>query len=246
MTAVGGRSNYNAFQFLLNRRFSGGLATMVSYTWSKSIDIGCSGWYVEGCAVQDPYHFNNDRSVSGFDLTHMLTANFVYRLPFGSGGKLRTGNRAADYVIGNWQINGITLFRSGTPFGLDITGDIANTGNKAGYMRPNVVGDHRLETRSPERWFNTAAFAAPASFTFGNLGRYALRSDWVRNFDLSVFREFPIKERFKVEFRAESFNTFNTPVFGTPTTSMNSPNFGRVLGTAVGPRELQLSLRLRY
>ena len=241
-----GRSNYNAFQFLLNRRFSGGLAAMVSYTWAKSIDIGCSGWYVEGCAVQDPYHFNNDRSVSGFDLTHMMTVNWVYRLPFGGAGKFRTGSRVADYIVGNWQVNGIALLRSGQPFGLDITGDIANTGNKAGYMRPNVVGDHRLDKRAPERWFNTAAFAVPPSFAFGSMGRYALRSDWVRNFDLSVFREFPIREGKKLEFRVESFNTFNTPVFGIPTTSMNSPNFGRVLGTANSPRELQMSLRLTY
>ena len=76
-----GRGNYNALQFHFNKRFSSGLAYQVSYTYSKSIDIGSSGWYgVEGQSVQDPYHYNNDRSVSGFDLTHVLSVECRLRV----------------------------------------------------------------------------------------------------------------------------------------------------------------------
>ena len=150
-----------------------------------------------------------------------------------------------DLIAGGWQFNGIARFHSGAPYNLSVNGDTANTGNASGYMRPNVVGDHRLETRDPELWFRKEAFAAPPIFTFGNLGRYVMRSDWNRNFDLSMFRQFPIGERRHVEFRAEAFHVFNTPIFGAPTSNLNSPNFGRVLG-ASGVRQLQLSLRIEY
>ena len=240
-----GKASYHSFQFLLDRRFSNGMGAMVSYTWSKSIDIGCSGWFVEGCAVQDPYHLNNDRSVSGYDLPHVLTANWVYRLPFGKGMRFGSGSRVVDLIAGGWQFNGIARFHSGSAYNLSVNGDTANTGNASGYMRPNVVGDHRLETRDPELWFRKEAFAAPPIFTFGNLGRYVMRSDWNRNFDLSMFRQFPIGERRHVEFRAEAFHVFNTPIFGAPVSNINSPNFGRVLG-AGGVRQLQLSLRIEY
>lgn len=242
-----GRSNYNALQFLLDRKSVGDLGYMFSYTWSKSIDSGCSGWFgVEGCAIQDPYQFNNDRSVSAFDLTHVLTANWTYRLPVGPGKRFNTGSRVADHILGNWQINGIVMLRSGQPYTINMNGDIANTGNASGYMRPNLVGNPTLSSPSTNEWFNRAAFAAPAAYTFGNFGRNRLRSDWVRNFDLSVFRQFPITESRMLEVRVESFNVFNTPTFGVPTNNMSSTNFGRVLGTANSPRQLQLGAKIFF
>jgi outer membrane receptor protein involved in Fe transport len=240
-----GRSNYHALQFLLDKKFSRGLVYMVSYTWSKSIDIGCSGWYgVEGCSVQDPYHFNNDRSVSGFDVPHLLSVNWVYQLPIGQGKAFDLANKPANYILGNWQINGIASLRSGQAYSLSVSGDIPNTGNTV--VRPNVVGDWEVSEPTPERWFNTSAFAPPEPFTFGNVGRNAMRADWIRNFDLSVFRQFPFAENKSIEFRAEAFNTFNTPIFGTPTSNISSTNFGRVLGTATRSRQLQLGLKLFY
>ncbi len=245
-----GRSNYHAFQFLLDKKPTGDRSSfgyMVSYTWSKSIDAGCSGWFgVEGCSIQDPYRFNNDRSVSAFDVTHLLTANWVYRLPIGRGKALQTGNRAVDYILGNWQINGIAMLRSGQPYNVNISGDIANTGNASGYMRPNLIGVPKLDNPSTDQWFNRAAFATPAAYTFGNFGRNRLRSDWLRNFDLSVFRQFPITESKVLEIRAEAFNTFNTPTFAPPVANMSSPNFGRVLGTANSPRQLQLGAKFLF
>ncbi|MEO7142560.1 MAG: TonB-dependent receptor, partial [Bryobacteraceae bacterium] len=136
-----GRGNYNSLQFLFDKRFSGGLAYQVSYTYSKSIDIGSSGWYgVEGQSVQDPYHYNNDRSVSGFDITQNLSVNIVYDFPFGKGRKYSSGNRAVDLVAGGWQFNTITTARSGQPYNITVPGDSANTGN-TGYLRANLVGD---------------------------------------------------------------------------------------------------------
>src|SRR5437899_412876 len=108
--------------------------------------------------------------------------------------------------------NGIALLSSGTPYTLSVAGDLANTGN-TNYLSPNVVGDWRISDPSPANWFSTAAFAIPASYTFGNIGRNT-RSDWMRNIDLSVFRQFPLKgEQTRLELRVKPFNT---PVYGHP------------------------------
>jgi hypothetical protein len=232
----------------LARRFSSGFTYMLSYTWSKSIDISCSGWYgVEGCSNQDPYHYNNDRSVSGFDIPHVFTADWNYELPVGTGKKLQTSSRLVNYIIGEWQLNGILLLRSGVPYSLSVNGDIANTGNASGYERPNLVGDPNAGAQTAAHWFTPAAFAAPAPYTFGNLGRYSLRTDWLRNFDFSVFRQFPLYERARLEFRAESFNITNSVSFGTPGMNLSTPStFGVVSSTASNPRQLQFSVKALF
>jgi Carboxypeptidase regulatory-like domain len=242
-----GRSNYHSFQFLLDKKFSKGLAYMVSYTWSKSIDIGSSGWYgVEGHSVQDPYNFNNDRSVSGFDLPHVLTVNFVYQLPFGPGKQFNPGNKVLSHITGNWQFNGIALYRSGIPYNLSVPGDIANTGSQ-GYMRPNYLGgDTKLANPTASKWFNTAAFGVPAAFTFGTAGRHILRRDGLQNYDLSIFRQFPILESKSLEFRAEMFNALNSINYGTPDGNILSANFGAVFGTGNQPRQIQLALKFIF
>ena len=151
---------------------------MINYTWSKAINIGCDGWFgVEGCSTQNPYDHNADRSVAGQSLTHMLNVNWIYRLPFGVGSINETGNRALDHIIGNWQINGIATINSGQPYSITLNGDVANTGNRNGYMRPNLVGDAHISNPTVQRWFNTDAFAAPAQFSYGNSGRHNLRAD---------------------------------------------------------------------
>ena len=242
-----GRGNYNALQFQLNKRFSSGLTYQVSYTYSKSIDIGSSGWYgVEGQSVQDPYHYNNDRSVSGFDLTHVLSVNILYEVPFGKGKKVSSGNRLLDYIIGGWQLNAIAFARSGQPYNVTVSGDGANTGN-TGYLRANLVGDPNLSNPTSAAWFNKSAFAAPAPYTFGNLGRYALRGSAFWNLDASIFREFRFLDTRAVQFRAESFNTLNTVIMGNPAANVSNPaTFGTVTGTANSPRSLQLGLKVRF
>ena len=165
-----------------------GLAFTAQYTWSKAIDPGSSGFFgVEGNSIQNPYNSRPDRSVASFDVTHNAVLSWVYDLPVGKGKLLHTGSRAVDYIVGNWQLNGIADLRSGIPFNLTVSGDIANTGN-SGYMRPDVVGDWHIDNPTPAKWFNTAAFKAPAAFTFGNAGRNILRTDAVHRFDMSAFR----------------------------------------------------------
>jgi hypothetical protein len=242
-----GRGNYNALQFQFNKRFSGGLAYQVSYTWSKTIDEGSDGWYgVEGFSVQDPYHINNDRSVAGFDVTHVLSVNVLYELPFGKGKLFSTNNKVLDYIVGGWQINAIGQAHTGQPYNITAPGDIANTGN-TGYMRAQLVGDpNAISKPGANEWFNTAAFAIPATYTFGNLGRNVMRVPAYWDVDTSLFRRFPFYEKRSVEFRAESFNTPNTMILGGPNGNLGDPNFGKITGTGNASRLLQLALKIVF
>jgi len=242
-----GRSNYHGFQFLLDKKFNNGLAYMVSYTWSKAIDIASSGWYgVEGHSAQDPYNMNADRSVAGFDLPHVLTVNWVYQLPFGPGQRWKPSNTVLSHIIGNWQTNGIVLFHSGVPFNLSVPGDRANTANN-GYLRPDYIGgETTLSNPTPAKWFNTAAFALPPEYKYGTAGRHILRRDGMSNLDLSIFRQFPIMEGKRLEFRAEMFNAFNNVVYAAPNGNISSADFGRVFGVAKQPRQIQMALKFLF
>src|SRR4029077_4786947 len=184
-----GKSNYNALQVRLNRNTSKGLTYLISYTWSKSIDLACSGNYgAEGCELQNAYDPAMDRSVSGFDLTHSFVGSFIYELPVGRGKSIEPSNPILRHLAENWQLNGILTFHSGTPYDVFYLGDLANTGNT--FVRVNLVDNPTPNHPSPAGWINTSAFAIPAPYTFGDLGRNSLRTDWFRNLDCSVFRRF--------------------------------------------------------
>jgi hypothetical protein len=211
------------------------------------MDVGCSGSFgAEGCEVTNPYNLNLDRSVSGFDLPNIFSGSFVYQIPIGSGRSYSTGHKALDYILGNWDLNGIVSFYSGVPF--DVTtsnGDISNTGNvteRADLILPNPYP----AKKTPAEWINPAAFATPANYTFGTLGRNTLRSDSTKNFDFSVIRRFPFLERYAFEFRADSFNLTNTPVYSQPQSTLGNPNFGVVTSTANSARELQFALKFLF
>jgi hypothetical protein len=248
-----GHSNYNAFQFSLNKRSAGGLSYLLSYTYSKNMSVGCDGWYgVEGCSIQNPYNPPLDYSVSGFDLTHILSFAWVYPIPVGPGKQFSTHSKVLDYIVGNWEFNGLFYTSSGQPFSVFTAGDIANTGctgNPAGGCdRANLVpGVGAFEpNKTPNQWLNPAAFVNPAPYTFGNTGRYAFRQDWPRNFDLSFFRVFPVTESKRFEFRAEFFNAFNTPLFGTPDNTVGDSTFGQVFTQANSARIIQMALKFYF
>lgn len=240
-----GNANYHALQTSFERRFSRGMAFTVAYTYSKSIDPGSSGFFgVEGNSIQNPYDMRGDRSISSYDITHNLVLSFVYDLPMGKNKLIHTGNRVADYLIGNWQVNGISDIRSGLPVNITVSGDIANTGN-VNYLRPNLVGNWSVDNPTPARWFDRAAFAAPAPFTFGNLGRNPMRADAVHRLDLSLFRNIPINDRFMGQLRIEAYNVFNTVTYNAPTAEFTNVNFGRVL-SAMAARSLQIGARIYF
>ena len=247
-----GTSSYNALQLSLNGRQQHGLTYLISYTWSKSLDLGCTGWYgVEGCSIQNPYNLQADKGPAATDLPHIFSAAWVYELPFGKSGKFSSGSRVVNALIGGWNLNGVLSLSSGQPFDVGSGKDIAETGNfnygnGYGYERADLVGPLYPSSKTPTEWINIASFQTPALGTFGNLGRDTLRSDWNKNLDLSIFRQFPITERFRLEFRFETFNLTNTPVWAIPISSLEAPNFGAVTHTANTPRQLQFAFKLYF
>jgi outer membrane receptor protein involved in Fe transport len=256
-----GRSSYEALQASLNGRLSTNLTYLVSYTWSKTLDLGCSGWYgVEGCSIQNAYDLNADKGPAAFDVPQILSLSWVYRLPIGKDQHWSTKNKAADYVVGNWQFNGIATFTSGQPYTVGVGGqdDIAGIGGtlynsfgsgSGGYERADLVGSGpNLSNPKPAHWFNTGAFAIPALGTFGTVGRDTMRSDPYKDFDLSLFRQFPITETKQLEFRFEMFNAFNEVVYAPPNAALaDGPKlFGVVSSTANVARQMQFGLKLYF
>lgn len=238
-----GRSSYNALQASYRRRFSGGLSAVANYTYSKSIDIACSGFFgTEGCQVQNEYDLNSSRSQSTFNVPHNLVVSATYELPFGKGKPLATNNKVVDYIIGGWQVNALVQLRNNLPFSITIPGDLAGVGNPNTYMRPDVVGDWKISNPTIGKWFNTSAFALPAAYTYGNAGRNILRPDWMRRLDASMFRAFPITESMRFELRWETYGTTNTTIFNAPVSNFSAFNFGQVTGSS-GERSMQIGAK---
>src|SRR5262249_6679263 len=131
-------------------------------------------------------------------------------------------NRVVNSILGGWQANGILTLASGQPLFFYTASN--NSYTFGGGQHPDVVGDPVLSSgKSISQWFNTAAFAQPANFTSGTLARSysGVRQDKSKNLDFSLFKNFEIKERYRLAFRAEAFNLTNTPVFGFPGTTIN-------------------------
>ena len=248
-----GESSYHALQLKARRRFSDGLQMLLSYTWSKSMDNGSSGWFAAengpggGSAAQNYHEPASNRSVSSYNIPHFLSFYSVYELPIGKGKRYLTSGPAA-WVLGNWQTNVILQWRSGQPYNLEVPGDVANIGNSVAwwnYARPNLVGDPRVSNPTAERFYNPGAFEVP-SLQYGNFGRNVLASDPVYNMDFSLFKLIPLADRKRLEIRIEAFNVFNHIDWAPPGTLVGRAGAGRVSSTAHAARILQLGLKLHF
>jgi hypothetical protein len=228
---------YNALQAKFEKRAAGGLWYLVSYTWSKSINVGNTP------SVGGDYAY--ERGISSFDIPQNLTASAGYELPIGKGKKLlSSGNWFANGVLGGWQLQGIVVLRTGRPFTPTISRDVANTG--IGGQRPNRLGSGKLSNPTISQWFDKTAFAVPAAYTWGNSGVDILREDRFKNLDLSLFKQFRINERSQVQFRAEAFNLTNSPSFSAPGTNIDTASGGVVTSTISTPRNIQFGLKLNF
>jgi Carboxypeptidase regulatory-like domain/TonB dependent receptor-like, beta-barrel len=250
-----GKAWYDSFQFKADRRFSNGLQFLISYTWSKTLDLGQSGWFTaeEGpggsASLQDFYHPEQSKGLSGYDVPHFLSISSVYELPFGKGKPMLNHGPAA-WILGNWQTNVIAQFRSGQPYNIAVSGDVANVGNAVGwwnYARPNLVGDPSVSNPTSAKWFNPGAFSVPV-LSYGSFGRNVLRTDGVTNIDFSLFKNIPVGERVSVQFRAEAFNVFNIMSLGAPEGLLNQPTTGQIsaLAQGISPRQMQMGLKIIF
>jgi hypothetical protein len=245
-----GKASYNAFQFKLRKNTTKGLSYILSYTWSKVINLGCDGYFgAEGCFVQEVYNLKADRSVAGYDIPHLLSANATYDLPFGPGRQFASGNKALGAVIGHWSFNGIITARSGEPYTVGASGDIANVGGES--ERADVIpGSAVPSPRTITEYINTSIFSTPAEYTFGNSGRNAYRLGMFSNIDMSLMREFPLplNEATRLQFRIEGFNAINHAVTGgcLDSTVTDVTTFGNATCTRNTEREVQFALKLFF
>jgi hypothetical protein len=228
---------YHALQAKLEKRASGGLWYLVSYTWSKSLTVA------DTPAVGGDYAY--ERAISSFDIPQNLTASVGYELPMGKGKPfLSSGNKFANGVLGGWQLQGIMVLRTGRPFTPTISRDVANTG--IGGQRPNRIGSGQLSNPTIAQWFDKTAFTVPAAYTWGNSGADILREDRFKDLDLSLFKQFLVNERTRLQFRAEAFNLTNSPSFAAPGTNIDSASGGVVTSTISTPRNIQFGLKLIF
>ncbi len=243
-----GNSEYDALQVSFNKRFSKGVSLIAAYTWSKLMTDVANGTWAGTASVRSYYCVRCEHSPSTYDVPQRLTLSAVGELPFGRGKTFGSSwNPIVDAVLGGWQANGILTLASGQP--LVFATAVNNSYTFGGGQHPDVVGNPVLSSgKNIYEWFNPAAFAQPANFTSGNLARTytGVRQDYTRNLDFSLFKNFQIKERFQIQFRAEAFNLTNTPVFSAPGTTVNGANFGISTGQSNTPRNMQLALKLVF
>lgn len=219
-------SNYNSLQVRFEKRPTHGLQFQASYTWSHALDDASSASL--GSQNAGDFRFQNDPLLeygnADFDVRQRFVLSYAYDLPFGKN-KAFGGSASGvwNQIIGNWQVAGITLASTGnwyTP--TDIATNLSTSdggGEVASASRPNVVGNPNGHPCVPGTLFNTCAFATNTVIgSFGNAGRNIIQGPGVQNWDISLFKIFPISEQKHLEFRAEFFNAFNhyDPEFDNP------------------------------
>ena len=230
-------AHYDSLQSQLERRFSKGVTLLAAYTWAHGLDN-------DNSSREYAYNLSLEKASSSFDIRQRFVLSSVYELPFGKGKPLFSSSRFANIIAGGWQISGIFTKQTGLPFTPVQSVDASNTGTTE---RPNRVGTGILTTgQSINNWFNTAAFTVPAAYTFGNSGRNILRGPGLTNVDLGLSRVVSLRERLRLEFRAEAFNLLNTPQFGLPNATLGTSTVGTITTTVNSQRELQFALRLAF
>jgi hypothetical protein len=240
-------ANYHSLQAKVRTIIGHRLTFLGAYTWSKTIDTGCDGFFgTEGCSVQNVYDLRLDRSVAGYDIPQLLSVSFVYELPFGRGQAFSISNPILNAVAGGWSAAGIFTTRSGQPFNAAASGDIANVGAANG-IRPDRLCSAPYAPGKGKQYLNPACFASPAQFHFGSEGRNDLRSPHVNNLDFSALKSFPLPFReTSLQFRADFFNLFNLAPLGVPDTTATDTTFGQITSTATTEREIQFALKLYF
>jgi len=241
-------SHYHSLQTKLEKRFSSGLSFLTAYTWGKAIDekSQASLGFHDGGGSRNPFHPEWEKSRADFDITHRFVNSFSYTLPIGTGKRFGTQmNRVADLVIGGWELQGIQSVNTGTPR----TVQSRNLSNGSGEGRPNVVAGVPLypSNQSPDHWFNTDAFTFPEFGTYGNSGRNILTTATQVNIDMSLFKDFRIKEGAKLQFRSEFFNMINHPNFRSDSLNNRFDQAGGGTYSAAWPsRQIQFALKIIY
>jgi hypothetical protein len=227
------------------------MTVLATYTWSinKDMAYGATGNTFSSTSggPQDAYSPHAEYGLSAVHTPHRFSLATTWELPFGIGKAYLNSNRWLDYLAGGWSTNVVGVLQSGYPLALTQPNDNSVVG--ANHMRPNASGvSPTVDKPFSERidgWINPAAFTQAPQFTFGNISRtISLRGPGQINWDVSLFKTFAIGERFKAQFRAESLNVTNTPMFYGPNTTFTNAQFGKISSQANFSRLIQLGVRI--
>jgi hypothetical protein len=236
-----GNSSYHALQLWLNRRFSDRIAFQASYTWGHAIsDVALTSFTN---TTSDPFNYAADKGDADLDRRHTFVGNVVYALP-----SFRNWGKAAHYILGDWQLNGIASYFGATP--LELVTNVNNLGVASAVgQRPNYTGAPLyLDTADSRFHLNPAAFAVPAPGQPGSLGKGAVRGNPITTIDFSVAKNWRIQERYGIQFRTEFFNVFNHTNFNgfaANPLQTTASNFG-IVTSALAPREIQLGIKFTF
>jgi hypothetical protein len=238
-------ANYHSLQLALNRPFRGGLFLKGAYTFSKAINFTDEdGWASVGWHA--PSVFSRNRAPAGYHIPQILQLGFSYALPLGRGKRLAPDGVGAA-VLGGWQVNGVFSSYQGRPFTVSASGASLNMpGNSqtADQVKPIV---ERLGAIFDTPFYDPAAFRPVTEVRFGTSGRNILRGPGVVNLDMSLFREFRLAERWRLELRTEAFNLTNTPHFSNPAANASVPaSFMRITSATRDERQFRFGVRLSF
>jgi hypothetical protein len=239
-----GDSVYHGFTLRAERSFSHGLLFQASYTAAKLID-NVNERFLGGTNYINPYDLNLSRAVSSADVSQRFVANYVYELPFGHG-KQFLSHGIGSWILGNWQTSGIVSMQTGTPISIGASCTFPGASGLGCYA-DRLKNGNLSSGQSMAQWFDTTAYANPAFYSFGNGSRNEpnLRNPGAISFDSVMSRWQPIRERMRLQFRAELYNILNHPNLGAPSTSITSSTYGQITSKS-GNRTVTMALRLEF
>lgn len=239
------QSWYDAGYVNVRHRYARGLSLLANYTYAKALENAPDfrSPMFEAAIPQNDHDLNAEKG-PGCDIRHRFSLSGVYSTrAYGS-------SEIAQALSRNWRGSIEYQVQTGFPLTISVFGDTANAGTVVGEnpIRANITGEKVFPsgTRNSTTWFNPAAFAAPAAYTFGNSGRNSVYGPGLQTMDLGVVREFSLAEKARFEARAEFFNALNHTNLGTPNRFVNTSNFGSITEVATPGREIQISARLSF
>ncbi len=202
------------------------------------------------------YDRRSEYGPADFDVKFRFVTSAVWQLPYGNGHKYgKSGSRAANVVLGDWEFSPILILQGGLPLTIN-QAQLLNLGSNR-VSRPNRIANGALPSgqRTADRWFDTNAFVIlqtdptlpgfVPNQAFGNSGVGILRGPGLETVDFSLAKDFQVTERHSFQFRTEFFNAFNHTNFGIPSITMGS-GFGQITTTATPSRQIQFGLKYRF
>jgi hypothetical protein len=257
-----GRAHYNSLQIKAETKSARyGIYALVAYTYSRSYDTGFSdglGSIIGATYFPLPNWQNLDWGLSQINLNQNFTASIIYQLPFGKGRKWGSNwSGAANALLGGWETTVIEHATSGFPIFVVDSDNTSGAGflntNAQSLIRPNMTCNPVLSHPTLSDWFNASCFSQPAAGELGNAPRTPLSGPDFVNTDFSVIKHFALpREGMRLDFRAEFFNLFNHPQFGSPGGNNYGADFASlstfnvVNYTVNNPRLIQFGLKLAF